>query len=304
MAKQTPQELQQAVTDQIIAAIENGIQKDGSWVRPWTVTAEFPINPTTGKEYSGMNAILLMILFGGGHFAGYGQWKKKFKAQVREGEKSIPLLAPMMVKSGKKDSKGKDVMIPIGFTTVRVFKSDQVDGWDAPVVTPNHAFIDHTAAEDTIQRMIDAGMDYRHGGDRAYFAGGPDYVQMPTKQQFPNESDYYATALHELVHWTGKSDRLGRKKLIGDKHGSNSYAFEELVAELGASILCGELGIHNGYRDDHAKYIGHWLDIMRGDSKAIMDAAGMASKAVDVIMGRRTIKGQLITTTEETKQAA
>jgi antirestriction protein ArdC len=303
MAKQTPQELQQEITDKIIAAIEGGITEDGKWERPWTVSHTFPINPTTGKTYNGMNAILLMIL-GGGNFAGYGQWDKTFKAQVRKGEKSIPVLAPMMRKTGNKLSSGKDEMIPVGFRTVRIFSADQVEGWDAPVIEPNHGFIEHEAAEQAIAYMVSQGVTIEHGGDRAFFRPSADMIAMPAKEQFPDESDYYATMLHEMVHWTGKSDRLNRIKATGGRFGSHTYAFEELVAELGASILCGELGVHNGYRDNHAKYIANWLTIMKGDSKAIMDAASMAGKAVDVIMGRRTIKGQIITAKDETNAAA
>ena len=301
MAKQ---DILQDVTDQIIAAIEGGILEDGKWERPWNVSNVFPMNPVTGKGYNGMNAILLMMFFGGGHFAGYGQWQQK-AAQVRKGEKAIPILAPMMRKTGRVLPNGKDEMAPIGFRTVKVFQSTQVDGYEMPVIEPNLAFVEHKAAEDAIQAMIAKGMDYRHGGDRAYYAGsGEGYVQMPTKEQFPVEADYYATSLHELVHWTMHSSRLDRKKAVGDKYGRNSYAFEELVAELGAAILCGELGVHNGYRDDHAKYIAGWLDIMKGDKKAIFEAAKHAGKAVDVIMGRRTLKGEIITQQEDTKVAA
>ena len=303
MAKQSPQDLQKEITDQIIAAIENGINEDGTWERPWTVSNTFPINATTGKTYNGLNAILLMMFFGGGHFAGFGQWKEKFAAIVRKGEKSIPILAPLMRKTGNKLSNGKDEMVPIGFRTVRIFQSAQVDGWEPPVIESNDAFIEHEAAEQAIQYMITKGADILHGDDRACFIPSLDVIKMPKKEQFPVESDYYATMLHELVHWTGHSDRLGRVKTIGDR-GRYSYAFEELVAELGASILCGELGVHNGYRDNHAKYIAHWLEIMKGDSKAILDAASMAGKAVDVIMGRRTLKGDFITTTNEEKVAA
>ena len=297
MAKQ---DIQQEVTDKIIEAIENGILADGKWERPWNVSNVFPMNPVTGNGYNGMNAILLMMFFGGGHFAGYGQWQQK-GAQVRKGEKAIGILAPMMRKTGNKLPNGKDELVPFGFKSVKVFQSTQVDGYEMPQIDPNLCFVDHALAEKTVQAMVAQGMDLRHGGDRAYFAPGPDYVQMPTKEQFPEESDYYATLMHEIIHWTGKSDRLNRIKARGAKHG---YAFEELVAELGAAILCGELGIHNGYRDDHAKYIAGWLDIMRGDKQAIFQAATLAGKAVDVVMGRRDLKGKIITKEEDTKVAA
>ena len=295
MAKQSQAEqvkaLAEQVTDQIINAIETGIANGDKWIRPWNVSNVFPINATTGKPYNGMNALILSLLFGGGHYGGYGQWKAKFNAQVRKGETGIPILAPMMKPTGRKDSNGKDEMAPIGFMVVKIFRAEQVDGWDAPVQVANHAFIDHSEAEKAIQYMVDQGMDYRHGGDRAYFSGGMDYVQMPDKSAFPVASDYYATALHEAVHWTGHSTRLNRHKAIGDAYGRHSYAFEELVAELGATMLSGELGVHQGYRDDHAHYIAGWLEVMKGDKQAIMQAASLAGKAVDVIMGRRTLKG-------------
>ena len=302
MAKQSHQELQQAITDQIIEAIEGGIQQDGKWVRPWNVSNTFPMNAATGKQYNGMNALLLMML-GGGFFAGYGQWKEKHNAQVRKGEKGIQILAPIMRKTGKILLNGKEEMAPCGYRSVKVFSAVQVDGWTPPVIEANEDFQDHAAAEQAIAETVGNGLDLRHGGDRAFYSGGQNFVQMPAKEQFPVESDYYATMLHELVHWTGHSTRLDRHKAIDGKHGKNSYAFEELVAELGAAMLCGELGVHNGYRDDHAKYVGGWLDIMRGDSTAIMEAASMASKAVDVIMGRRTLKGAVITKVD-VKEAA
>lgn len=299
--------LAEQVTDQIINAIETGIAKGDKWIRPWNVSHVFPINPTTGKAYSGMNALILSMLFGGGYYAGYGQWNTKFKAQVRKGEKGIPILAPNKYKTGKQDANGKDQFAINGFRVVKIFKVDQVDGWDAPVQVDNHAFVDHTAAEQTIAYMIGQGVDLQHGGDQAYFRPSADHIGMPDKTAFPVESDYYATLLHELVHWTGHSTRLARVKTIGDKHGRHSYAFEELVAELGATMLCGELGVHQGYRDDHAHYIAHWLEVMKGDKQAILQAANLAGKAVDVIMGRRTVKGAWIeptSTKSEEVQAA
>jgi antirestriction protein ArdC len=299
--------LAEQVTDQIITAIETGIASGSKWVRPWNVSNTFPTNATTGLAYRGMNSLILSMLYGGGFYGGYGQWQNKYKAQVRKGEKGIPILAPNKYKTGKQDANGDDQFATNGFRVVKIFKAEQVDGWEPPVKVSNDAFIDHTEAEQTITYMIGLGVDLRHGGDKAYFRPSADHVGMPDKTAFPVESDYYATLLHELVHWTGHTQRLDRKKAIGEKYGRHSYAFEELVAELGASMLCGELGVHQGYRDDHAHYIAHWLDVMKGDKQAIMQAATLAGKAVDVIRGRRTITGVWIeepSTIEEVTQAA
>jgi len=290
MTKRTPEQVATETTNAIIQAIEAGINGD-SWERPWNLTGVFPTNPNTGNDYRGAMSILLMLMIhGGGNFAGYGQWGK-IGGQVRKGEKSLMILRPATKCVGE-DAKGKKIMIPTGqYFYVPVFHESQQEGWIAPVIESNDNFIDHAKAEGTIQAMMDSGVSVKHGGDTACFIPSIDSIRMPCKEQFLNESDYYATILHELVHWTGRSDRLNRNKAYGDKR---SYAFEELVAELGASMLCGELGVHNGYRDDHAKYVSHWLDIMRGDSNAILDAAKLAGIAVDVIMNRRELDGTWI----------
>jgi len=286
-------DLSRTITDQIIEAIESGLT-DTNWVRPWSVFTGMPINPSTGKEYRGMNALLLMMI-GGGNFSGYGQWKK-LGAQVRKGSKHIKILAPMMVNSKTEfDLSGNPKKVLIGFSDAKVFAASDVDGWTPPALELNEDFTPHQAAEERIQAVIDMGCDYQLGGDVACFIPSQDVVKMPTKGQFPDEVDYYTTAMHELVHWTGGADRLNRRKTNADKfQTSNPYAFEELVAELGASFLAAELGIHMGIRKDHLQYIGHWLEIMRGDDKAIMAAASQAATAVDVIMGRADLKGKQV----------
>ncbi|MGE0531950.1 MAG: zincin-like metallopeptidase domain-containing protein, partial [Hyphomonadaceae bacterium] len=93
---------------------------------------------------------------------------------------------------------------------------------------------------------------------------------------------FYATSFHELTHWTGAKHRLDRA--FGNRFGSRAYAFEELVAELGASYLCAEVGVTTSLRPDHAAYIAHWLDIMRADKKAIFTAASAAQRAADFLI--------------------
>ena len=64
---------------------------------------------------------------------------------------------------------------------------------------------------------------------------------------------------HETVHWSGHSDRLART--FGKRFGDKAYAFEELVAEIGAGLCCADLGLPNVLHDSHASYVGHWLTI-------------------------------------------
>ncbi len=93
---------------------------------------------------------------------------------------------------------------------------------------------------------------------------------------------YYATALHELTHWTKHERRLDRD-FGRQKFGDAGYAREELVAELGAAFLCADLGITPEIRDDHAAYLGHWLTVLKEDKHAIFSAAAHAQRAADFL---------------------
>lgn len=107
---------------------------------------------------------------------------------------------------------------------------------------------------------------------------------MPTREAFtgsatssPNEA-YYSTLLHELTHWTGPAHRCDRD--LSGRFGTEAYAVEELVAELGAAFLCAELGIAVEPRADHAQYLVHWLKVLKTDKRAIFTAASKAGEAV------------------------
>jgi len=99
---------------------------------------------------------------------------------------------------------------------------------------------------------------------------------------FRDVESYYGTALHELTHWTGHPSRCARE-LSGYRFGSESYAFEELVAELGSAFLCAELCITPEVRDDHAAYLGNWLTVLKQDTRAIFAAASRAQRAADFL---------------------
>lgn len=254
------------ITQKFIDAIEGGML-NGKWERPWELLGEMPTNALTSKRYSGVNALLLMM-HGSGQFATYKQWAE-LGAQVRKGEKGLMILVPML----KKDDDGEQSLI--GWKGATVFAASQVDGYEVPQAKVLTDFQRHEAAEAIVEA---SGVVLNHGGDRAYYMPSVDRVQMPTREQFASETAYYATLLHELVHWTGHADRLDRG-LNTTRFGDEAYAFEELVAELGASFLCAELGIHQGFDENHAKYLKAWLKVLKNDKNAIMTAASLAQKA-------------------------
>ena len=284
------------ITNDFIAAIEGGML-DGTWERPWKLTGCFPTNPTTDKAYRGMNALLLMMI-GGGHFAGYGQWQK-IGAQVRKGEHGIMILAPSMFKTGNKLASGKDEKRLGGFHPVKIFAAHQVDGYDMPIVES----FDTQPIEVAAAITTAMGAEVRTGGDRAFYVPSEDFIQMPPITQFPTAVGYHDTEVHELGHWTGHKSRLDRK-LDTTRFGDEAYAFEELIAELASSFVCSEIGIEQGFQPNHAKYLKSWIKALKNDSKAIMTAASKAAIVADVLMGRRDLQGKLPKVKEEDERIA
>ena len=127
------------------------------------------------------------------------------------------------------------------------------------------------------------GADIRHGGTRAYYAEGPDYVQMPPFETFRDAESYAATLAHESP--TGPSTRSALRAISAACAGAMKAMPEELVAELGAAFLCADLGITPEVRDDHAAYIASWLTVLKNDKRLIFTAAAHAQRAVDYLHG-------------------
>jgi antirestriction protein ArdC len=135
--------------------------------------------------------------------------------------------------------------------------------------------------EPQVEALIRAtGIDFRIGGDRAFYVPALDYVQVPPPQAYFEPINWHRTALHELGHATGHASRLARD--FSGSFGTKAYAFEELVAEMNAAFCCASLGIVPTVR--HADYIGSWLEVLREDNRAIVRAASQASKAADWLL--------------------
>jgi len=131
-------------------------------------------------------------------------------------------------------------------------------------------------------------VEIRHGGDSAFYRPADDHIQLPLFEQFETEAEYFSTAFHEAVHSTGHKSRLNRFKKERKGSYKDAYAFEELVAELGAAFLCCDAGISqpDEPRADHAAYLGHWLKVLKDDPKAIVSAASKAEKAAKLVLAK------------------
>lgn len=283
----------EAVTSQIISAIEEGA---GKVTMPWHAGGAAitrPANVSTGNAYRGINTVALWAAAAnGGYDKGvwgtYRQWQDR-GAQVRKGEKSSLII--FYREFERDDDAADDEQAEAGrrfmVKASRVFNVAQVDGYQPDGIDESINPVDPIAAADRFVRA--SGARIREGGDSAYYHRVDDAITMPDRFRFRGTptcsatEGWYAVLLHELTHWTGAPQRLARE--FGERFGDDAYAMEELVAELGAAFLCADLGVTAEPRPDHAAYIDHWLRIMKGDRKAIFTAASAAAKASDYLAG-------------------
>lgn len=165
-----------------------------------------------------------------------------------------------------------------------VFNVEQIDGLPEsylPTALPVAPLPEPIEAADAFFAATRA--TFRHGGHRAFYAPGPDHIQLPHLADFRDAESYAATKAHELIHWSGAKHRLDRT--FGERFGDSAYAREELVAELGAAFLCADLGVSPEPREDHAAYLGSWLKVLKEDARAIFSAAAQAQRASDFLHG-------------------
>ena len=169
-----------------------------------------------------------------------------------------------------------------------VFNLEQIDGITAPVVEqPANPFSPMEQAELVITNMP-LRPDIQYGGDRACYSPTLDHIKLPNRELFKSPEEFYSTAFHELAHATGHSSRLSRKGILEPSYfGSHDYSQEELVAEFGASMLCGFAGIEQQTLENSAAYIQGWLKVLKGDQKLAIMAAGQAQRAADFILNRQ-----------------
>ena len=265
------------ITQSIIEQLEQG---SAHCIKPWKADSSADKNLVSQKPYQGINRLLLGMSsmvkgFSVPVWASYKQWEA-IGANVKKGEKGTKIVFYSPV--SKENKQTGDLEKYAVLKTYFVFNAAQVEGID--IVPAETVTAEFTAVELAEQRIIKTGAAISHGGDAAFYMPSADRIQLPNKSAFDSEANYYATAFHELAHWTGSKTRLDRD-LDKGRFGNPAYAFEELVAEMSAAFLCSDYGIQGELR--HAGYINHWLKALREDSKAVFKAAALAQKAADYI---------------------
>lgn len=282
----------ESVTAKLIEQLRQGT---APWQKPWMpgeAGSILPLNPTTGNRYKGINALQLMSE---GHddprWMTYNQ-AQAADAQVRKGETGTRIQYwKFTEEQTKRDADGRPMLDQRGTAltdTVKlerprvffatVFNAEQIDGLP-PLEQKQPKWNPTERAEEMLKA---SGAEIHHDEhDRAFYRMSTDSIHLPEKSQFSTADNYYATALHELGHWTGHESRLGRD--LAHPFGSEAYAKEELRAEIASMILGDEIGIGHDPQQ-HAAYVESWIKVLRDDPTEILRAASDAEKIQNYVL--------------------
>jgi len=279
-------ELTERINALVVAQLENGIVP---WRRPWNTAGVMPTSLTSGKEYRGINALILAICG-----AEYSRplWVTYKQAQalggtVRKGEKSLPVV--YWSRFVKENAEGEIVKAGAFMKYYSVFNVAQCDG----ITIPAEYDIEREPVEtlpalnDIVARYVNRPEIYYREQGRAYYNPASDSITLPPVSAFENAESHAYTLCHEMIHSTGHQSRLNRfaENETPAHFGDANYAREELVADIGAQILLSENGISYDM-ENSASYLAGWLKALKNDPSLIMSAAGKAQSAADRVQGK------------------
>lgn len=311
----TKRPFHETVAANLIERLEQGT---APWQQPWTNKQQphLPYNPNNNKRYKGINTLNLMAQgYSDPRWMTYKQ-AAAIDAQVQKGEKSTSVQfwkfndeKNKTDENGNvvKDAQGKPVKIIIKLDRPKVFyasvfNAEQIQGLPPLVVEPPTEEQQWQNIERAEKLLNASGAKINHDQTaRAFYSVIKDSIHLPEKEQFDDAGKYYATALHELGHWSGHPSRLNRD--LANPFGSEAYAKEELRAEISSMILGEELGIGHD-PSQHTAYVKSWIKALKNDPLEIFRAAADAEKILTLLLGFELQKEQTMTTELELEDTA
>jgi antirestriction protein ArdC len=279
----------QVVTDRIIALLEKGVVP---WQKTWNASGGQPRNLVTQREYKGINTFLLNVLGYKSPFWLTFNQAKQLGGFIKAGEKASPVIFWKWLEVEDIAQPGATKHIPF-LRYYSVFNLNQCEGINPKltIVEEEQATLNPIEEAESIVSRMPLLPIIAHGGNRACYSPVLDTVQMPEMNSFKSSENYYSVLFHELIHATGHVSRLNRKGATGtdgewSSFGSQSYAREELVAEMGAAFLCAEAGIVDCTMENSAAYIKSWLERLKNDNRLVVIAGAQAQKSADFVAGK------------------
>jgi antirestriction protein ArdC len=277
-------ELFEKVSRQVIAAMEtSGVD----WCKSWApIGGRGPFSIDSGKSYTGFNTLILGLSrmsqgWSSNEFGTFKSWRRKGYS-VAKGQKGTHIvwygsgLRKVQNEDGTEESRGwRSAKAYAVFNAEQISDYTPADIEDVPEFTANP-----NTAMDTL--AADVGVDVRNVDlAQAFYAPGPDYVNMPHMEQFDSAEAYACTLGHEITHWTKHKSRLDRNE---------GRAVEELVAEMGSAMLAASLGISPTPREDHATYLNSWIKELKDKPSSIQKASAKAQAATSYLLNAQSQK--------------
>lgn len=276
------QKIYEMVTERIVKLLESGVVP---WRRPWRSGAA--VNWLTQKPYRGINALLLDA-------GEYATFKRITEAggTVKKGAKGEIVVFWKWLEK-KDEETGESEKIPL-LRYYKVFNiATQCEGLESR--RNSEPAYEHDPIEEA-ERLVTGYIDrppIRFAPGRAFYRPGDDMISVPPMVDYKQPEEYYCTLFHELVHSTGHTKRLNRSGITElAAFGDENYSKEELIAEIGAAMMCGVCGIDNTTIENSASYINGWLRALKDDQRMIVLAAGKAQRAADYMQGIRFTDGE------------
>ncbi len=267
-------------------------KNEAPWQKSWSSNGFLPFNIKTGKEYNGMNMLNLIDI---ATDRGYedARWltflqATEQNAKVRAGEKGTPIMYLQTTETRKEIDKetGEEIVVTEKLEKPRavwsvVFNAEQCEG--LPAYEPKK--IDFNPIEKAEEILNNSGAKIKHKAqDRAYYSPVTDTITLPLKEQFVSSEEYYRTALHELGHWTGHSIRNNRD--MSGTFGTESYAKEELVAEITSFLVGTQCGLGHEPDKNNIAYLKSWAKAIRDEPSFLFNAVKEADRAAKLILGK------------------
>ena len=305
-AKYAGPSVEEKLCERMIQLIESGVNP---WRKEWK-GQKFSrhTNLVTGAAYHGGNPMMLewqaaLAGYNSPLWAGIGQAKQK-KWFPKKGSQGCYVLRPQLNCYDKKDKEGNVEKDPNGdplkvawvsYKTSCVFNVEALQG---------------EGLQEAIDKYLDDGVEmppekerieiaeqalnaygkreeipFRFAGGRAYYEIVEDRITLPEFEKFVSAEAFYATLAHECIHSTGNEKRLKRPfgMQCGSEESKMRYAREELVAEMGAFILCNRMEISSN-TENHAAYLEGWLKVLKQGPKALFKVISDATKAANLIL--------------------
>lgn len=284
-------EFREQVANQFIKALE---ENEYNWKKGWKAAPTIPQNAVSGAKYNGINRFTLTMLcmekgYTDPRFATFKQISDK-GWHLNKGSKGHKVEYWMPYDSTKKKAlswgdfrklpEEEKAQMSLTARYFTVFNAADIEG------IPELKVETHDIEIDKIIPTICKNMEIEiinDGKDSAFYRPSEDKIHLPKKEYFESDYDYNSVALHELSHATGAPHRLNRN--IKGYFASDSYAFEELVAEISSTFMSSNLAstMSDYQMESHKAYIQSWISELKEKPETLIQAIKEASKAADYL---------------------